>query len=66
MNEFQELLRNPAHWGFEAVTDIVFGIIVFIFGSITPEKLNPFKRWITRHDREHHGEPHRPLHFKEV
>lgn len=49
MDEFVQLLQNPAHWGFEAVTDVFFGGLAFVAGRI------PFQRWVARHDKEHHG-----------
>lgn len=32
MSEFLELLQNPAHWGFEVITDLVFGAATFAWG----------------------------------
>lgn len=49
MSEFWHLLQDPAHWGFEAVTDVVFTGFLFLVGRI------PFKRWVARHDQEAHG-----------
>lgn len=51
MSELIELLGNPAHWGFE----IISGGVIFVGGLIVPERLNPFKRLVTRHDRDKHG-----------
>ncbi len=45
MNEFLELLRNPAHWGFEIVSDLVLGAVTFAWG----------RGWLRRHDRNVHG-----------
>lgn len=50
MSELLELLANPAHWLFE----IISGGVFFIIGLIVPERFNPFKRLVTRHDRENH------------
>lgn len=44
MSEFLDLLGNPAHWGFEAVTDIAFGVVASF--AVRP--------LIRRHDRKHH------------
>lgn len=40
MTEFLELLSNPAHWGFEVVTDLLFAGL----GAL----------WVKAHDRKHH------------
>lgn len=49
MSEFFDLLGDPSHWAFEGVTDIVFTGFLFMVGRI------PFKRWVSRHDKEKHG-----------
>ncbi len=54
MGEFVELLGNPAHWGFEVATDLVKFSVVWVVGSLIPDRWNPVKRWVARHDREHH------------
>jgi hypothetical protein len=45
VNELLHLLGNPAHWGFEFITDLVFGGITFAWG----------RGWLRRHDRKVHG-----------
>lgn len=45
MNEFLHLLHDPAHWGFEIVSDAAFTLIGAFFGRI----------WLRKHDREVHG-----------
>lgn len=55
MDELLHLLHNPAHWAFEVITDIVVGGVTFFVGAILPSKYNPAKRWLARHDKEHHG-----------
>lgn len=49
MDEFLHLLANPAHWGFEAVTDAVFGFVGYLAARPV------FQRWLKRHDKEAHG-----------
>lgn len=44
MNEFLELLTNPAHWGFEAVSNG----LSFVIGATW------HSRWVKRHDRRVH------------
>lgn len=51
MNELLDLLTNWAHWAFE----IISGGVFFAAGLIVPERYNPVKRLVTRHDREKHG-----------
>jgi hypothetical protein len=44
--ELTHLLSDPAHWMFEAVTDVALGLL--------PAKAG-FRRWHERHDREEHS-----------
>ncbi len=48
MSEYNELLHSVGHWMFEMTTDLVFTGVLFLLGRI------PFKRWVKRHDQEHH------------
>jgi hypothetical protein len=50
MNELIELLLDWHHWAFE----IVSGGVFFLVGLAVPEKWNPVKRLVSRHDRDHH------------
>lgn len=50
MSELVSLLLDWHHWAFE----IISGGVFFAAGLVVPERLNPFKRLVTRHDREHH------------
>lgn len=54
MAELLELLANPAHWVFE----IISGGVFFAVGLLVPERYNPFKRLVSRHDKERHGHQH--------
>lgn len=45
MTEFLHLLTDPAHWAFEAATDLVFGGVGVFFGRF----------WVRAHDRKHHS-----------
>lgn len=49
MHEFRQLLTDPAHWAFEAVTDVAFTGLLLLAGRI------PFRRWLRRHDASAHG-----------
>lgn len=51
MSELVELLSNPAHWLFE----IISGGLFFVVGLLVPERFNPVKRLVNRHDRENHN-----------
>lgn len=55
MKEFLHLLGNPAHWAFEEVTDGANVLAVWLANRYVPARLNPFKRWLKRHDEEMHG-----------
>ena len=55
MTEFIELLGNPAHWGFEFVSDSAFGLITYLAVR------TPIHRWL---DRGHLGPRHTPQHRK--
>lgn len=52
VTELSHLLQDPAHWAFEGITDIVFTGALLLAGRI------PFRRWLRRHDEQHHGEEH--------
>lgn len=45
---FFELLRDPAHWMFEAASDLAFGVLVYF-----PAR-RAWNRWHARHDRREH------------
>lgn len=45
IQEVVEITLDPAHWAFEAISDIVFGAVGAFFVRI----------WVKRHDRTHHG-----------
>lgn len=45
MSEFWHLMGDPAHWGFEAVTDLVFAGLGLVVGRF----------WLRAHDRKHHS-----------
>jgi hypothetical protein len=48
MSEYFHLLGNPAHWLFEfTVEGVTFLILTY-----------PARKWIKRHDKEHHAEKH--------
>lgn len=51
MDELIHLLTDWVHWAFE----IISGGVFFAAGLIIPERYNPFKRLVSRHDREKHG-----------
>lgn len=51
MEELIHLLTDWTHWAFE----ILSGGVFFAIGLIVPERFNPFKRLVARHDRDHHG-----------
>ena len=51
MNELIVLLTEWQHWAFEVISGGVF----FAAGLLVPERYNPFKRLVARHDREKHG-----------
>lgn len=51
MSELIHLLGNWAHWAFEIISGGVFTLI----GMAVPERYNPVKRWLSRHDAEKHG-----------
>lgn len=50
MSEFLHLMQDPAHWGFEVVSDVVLGLVIWL-----PARW-AFERWHKRHDREKHGD----------
>jgi hypothetical protein len=50
MSELAPLLTDWVHWAFE----IISGGVFFAVGLAVPEKWNPFKRLVARHDRENH------------
>lgn len=50
MSELIHLLTDWTHWVFE----IISGGVFFAVGLIVPERFNPVKRLVTRHDREKH------------
>lgn len=53
MDEFLHLLTNPAHWGFEAVSDLVFAVPAYFAGMWRARRL------IAAHDQEvHDSDPH--------
>lgn len=45
MSEFIQLLHDPAHWGFEIVSDAVVGLFL----------IKPFNMILARHDRKKHS-----------
>ncbi len=45
MSEFLHMLGDPAHWGFELVTDLVWTGVGACFMRV----------WVRSHDRKHHG-----------
>lgn len=52
----EELLLSGPHWAFEFISDIAATAVVWTVGSIIPDRFNPVKRWVKRHDKEaHHG-----------
>lgn len=51
MDELIHLLTDWVHWAFE----IISGGVFLVIGLIVPERLNPFKRLVARHDRQKHG-----------
>jgi hypothetical protein len=57
MAELIELLTNWAHWSFE----IISGSVFFAAGLVVPERFNPVKRLVSRHDREKHSRPVAPM-----
>lgn len=50
MGELGHLLTNPAHWIFEGITDLAYTGAVLLIGRV------PFRRWVQRHDAEHHSD----------
>lgn len=50
MAELVDLLTEWQHWAFE----IISGGVFFVAGMLVPERLNPVKRLVRRHDREKH------------
>lgn len=55
MDELLHLLTDWAHWAFEIISGTVIGTIVSVLGLAVPERYNPVKRLVARHDREKHG-----------
>lgn len=51
MGELVHLLTDWHHWAFE----IISGGVFFVFGLAVPERFNPFKRLVARHDRNKHS-----------
>ena len=51
MNELISLLLEWQHWVFE----IISGGVFFAAGLVVPERYNPVKRLVSRHDREKHS-----------
>lgn len=52
MSELWHLLTDWTHWAFEVISGGVF----FAAGLAVPERYNPVKRLVTRHDATKH--PH--------
>lgn len=50
MGELVHLLTDWAHWAFE----IISGGVFFAAGMLVPERFNPAKRLVARHDRKKH------------
>lgn len=50
MDELFKLLTDWHHWAFE----IISGGVFFAGGLVVPEKMNPVKRLVARHDRDKH------------
>jgi hypothetical protein len=47
LSEFAQIAEDPAHWGFEALSDLVYGFLLY-----------PALRYVVRrHDRKKHSEP---------
>ena len=55
MDELSHLVLDWPHWAFEIIANTTFTAVIFILGSIVPTNWNPAKRWVERHDKEHHG-----------
>ena len=56
LEEFTSLLSNPAHWAFEAVSDIAFFLLGMMWAR---SKFNDwFNARIARHDEVVHGGAH--------
>lgn len=53
MDELIHLLTDWAHWAFEIISGSVVSLVILLI----PERFNPAKRLVSRHDREKHGEP---------
>lgn len=47
---FLDLVRDLNHWGFEIVSDAVFGIVLYPAGTWL------WRRALRRHDAEHHAD----------
>lgn len=47
--QYLHLLSNPAHWMFEITLVILIDLLVLGVGW------RYVKKWVKRHDREHHG-----------
>lgn len=47
LTEFMHIVQDPAHWAFEAVSDLVYGFLLY-----------PALRYVVhRHDRKKHTSP---------
>lgn len=44
MTEFLHIAADPAHWAFEALSDVVFGFLLYPL----------FRKALARHDRRKH------------
>jgi hypothetical protein len=70
MDELINLLTDWSHWAFE----IISGGVFFAAGLVVPERWNPVKRLVARHDRDKHGaanwidseDPHPYMSIKEA
>lgn len=56
MDELVHLLTDWTHWAFE----IISGGVFFAAGLIVPERYNPVKRLVAKHDRDKHTTPSPP------
>lgn len=45
MSEFIHIVSDPAHWAFEALSDLIFAGVGALFARV----------WIRAHDRKHHN-----------
>ena len=56
MGELIDLLTNWAHWGFEIISGLVIGMFLSTLSLLVPERYNPAKRLVARHDRNKHAD----------